>query len=322
MNATTPTTEGTHLFRSPLHITPEAVELRGWRYPLSDVKSARVVPIATNKGAWEFGILFFDLFGASRIGEFAVELRFWELKVDGSRLAILLGGIVAYLLLAYLLRYLYKRTQKNWRYIYAVGLATGYRQTLVAASHDRTYIANIVVAISNAIAQHQNRKAAAVEPSITYDNYFQIDDNYINVPGWSVPLSDVKYATRTSVEDQSTLTRVWSGVPVGFLVASVTFKSILELGGPWSIVPVIFLVVAVVIVLLLFGKRQKDRRHKVDTLDRVYIANVGTPLDLVPVLISVDKDYVDRFVSVVNEAVRKRDRKLSRHSKVTVRGST
>lgn len=322
MNAATPTTEGTRLFRSPLHVTHEAVELRGWRYPLSDVKSARVVPIATNKGAWEFGILFFDFFGASRVGDFAVELRLWELKVDGSQLAIWLVGIAAYLLVAYLLRYLYKRTQRNWRYIYAVGLEIGHRQTLVAASHDRTYIANIVIAISTALAQHQNRKAAAVEPSITYDNYFQIDDNYINVPGWSVPLSDVKYATRTSVEDESSLTRVWSGVPVGLLVASVTFKTILELGGPWSIVPVIFLVLAVVFVLLLFGKRQKDRRDKVDTLDRVYIANVGTALDIIPVLISVDKDYVDRFVSLVNEEVRKHQKQLSRHSKVTVRGST
>ncbi len=318
MNTTAPTTNGTRLFRSPLHITPDAVELRGWRYPLSNVKSVKVVPIATNKGAWESGILLFDFLAASRIGDFAVELRLWELKADSSQLAILLGAIGAYLLVAYSLRYLYRRTQKNWRYVYAVGLETTYGQTLVAASHDRVYTANIVVAISAALAQHQDRKTAGLQPAVTYDNYFQVDDTYLHVPGWSIPLSDIKYVTRTSMEDQSPMTRLLSRAPIGLLVASITFKSILEIGDSWlNVLVVAFVALCVMLVLFVLAKQRRG-----DILDRVYIANVGTSIDLVPVLVSVDKDYVERFVSVVNDAVRKRDRKLSRHSKVTARGST
>jgi hypothetical protein len=177
-----------------------------------------------------------------------------------------------------------------------------------------------VVAISTAIAQHQDRKAAAVEPTITYDNYFQIDDRYLSVPGWSVPLSDIKYATRVQLEGESSLTRLSSAIPVGLLVASFTFKSMLELGdSSFSIMAATFFVLIIMLALLVLGKQRKT---KADIIDRLYVANIGTTMDVVPVLISVDKEYVERFVSVVNEEVRKHQKQISRHSKVTVRGST
>jgi hypothetical protein len=212
--------------------------------------------------------------------------------------------------------------RKNGRYIYAVGLDTRYGRTLVAASHDRTYVANIVVAISTAIAEHQREKAPSPGRAITYENYFQIDDDYITVPGWSAPLSEIRHATSTGLEDQSAWTRVRSVFPVGFLVAGLTFKTVLELGDPWFTVPGAILAIVIVFALVVFRKRRKYGKEKAETIDRVYIATVDTTIDTIPVLISADKDYVDRFVSVVNEAVRKCNEQVSRRSKATVRGST
>jgi hypothetical protein len=318
MNTTAPTTDGTRIFRSPLQVTREAVRLRGWRYPLTEVKAANVVPVPVNKGGWEWGITIFDFFCASRIGDFAVEIRLWERKASDSQLVTLLGAIGAYLLVAYLLRYLYDHARKKWRYIYAVGLDTGYGRTLVAASHDRTYIANIVVEISSAIAAHRGRKVQAQEPVITYDNYFYIDNRYLTVPGWSAPLTDIKYAARATLEEESYLVRFWSIFPIGLLLASFAFKTMLELGDSWFTGVVVALALTVSLALIVGGKRRKD---KAEMLTRVYVANVGTTLDVFPVLISADKDYVDRFVSVVNETVRERDRQVRKRSKATVGSS-
>ncbi|HEX8217655.1 MAG TPA: DUF6232 family protein, partial [Chloroflexia bacterium] len=57
MNTTAPTTEGTRLFRSPLRVTSEAVELRDRAYPLQEIKSAQVVKVRADSLTLRLGIM-------------------------------------------------------------------------------------------------------------------------------------------------------------------------------------------------------------------------------------------------------------------------
>ncbi|HEY0070130.1 MAG TPA: hypothetical protein VGE04_09210 [Chloroflexia bacterium] len=286
-------------YSSPLRITAEAVELRDIAYPLPAIKSAEVIQVATNKGNWDFGIFFFDIFGSFLVGDVLLELRIWERPVTAQDLARLFATAAAYLLIAYLLRWLYKRRRKSWPYIYTADLSTDYGRTMVAASSDKTYIENIVSNVSAAIAGH-------LEAPVTYDNYFRVDDSKVSVPGWSAPISDIKSASRTKLQGRNYYLATAAWQPVVILVLGATIKVQAKLLDP-NFFPAVW---GTLIAILLFANWWVSGRKRVKggvpTINHIHVGWVYTGGNTVPVLMSIDYGFVDKFVTSINETVRKR----------------
>ena len=325
MNTTAPITEGTDLFRSSLRVTSEAVELRDITYPISSIKSVEVLPVVANKGDWGFGIYFFDMVGSLQIGNLAVDLRIWELQVTAQGWAILFSAVAAYLFMAYLLRWLYNRSRKYWRYIYAADLNTDYGRTLVAASHDEIYITHIVSTINAALAELRKVKhltgegesgdkalsgnaalhnGQSLRTPMLYDNYFRISD-YVEVPGWSALLSDVRYANKTRLEGRDNHFGIRPWQPLLFLVFGVTIKTGSRL-FPDPLFIAVSIVMAIIILLSLWARSKNKLKKGPQTIDYIYIARLGVAGNDMPVLISVDHGFVDKFVTSITEVVRKR----------------
>ncbi|MDQ3703828.1 MAG: hypothetical protein M3437_01150 [Chloroflexota bacterium] len=326
MNTPTPPIEGTNLFRSPLRITADAVELRDIAYPMSSIKAAEVLPVVTNRGGWGFGIFVFDMFGSFQVGNVAVELRVWEGRPAAQEWVLLFTAASAYLLVAYLLRWLYKRSQRNWQYIYAASLDTNYGMTMVAASHDGTYIARIVADINAALAAHKEvvkppaRKEdgwktfdsgptrqdhKSTHAPILYDNYFRISDSYVEVPDWSAPLADVRYAAKSKLEGWPSFSGIDPRRPLVFLTMGVTLKIGFELWRDVTMIAVAILV-AMLILLALWGRRKSKDEKELPTMDYVYIALLSVAGKDVPAIISTDRGFVDKLVSSINEIVQER----------------
>jgi hypothetical protein len=294
-------------------------------YPLSSIRSVEVLPVVTNKGGWEFGIFFFDMAGSLQIGSLAVDLRIWELNVTAQDLAILFSAVAAYLFIAYLLRWLYKRSRENRQYIYAADLNTDYGRALVAASHDRTYITHIVSTISGALAEHRKverlngegesgaealssdaalQNGQSLQTTALYDSYFRISD-YVEVPGWSAPLSNVRYASKAKLEGRNNNFGIGPWQPLFSLVFGVTIKIGSKL-FPDPLYIAFSIVVAIIILIGLWARSKNKLKKGPQTIDYIYIARLGVAGNDIPVLISVDHGFVDKFVRSINETVRKR----------------
>lgn len=326
MNTTAPTAEGTNLFRSPLRVTSEAVELRDITYPMSAIKSVEVLPVVTNKGGWEFWIFLFDMVCSLQIGDLAVEQRVWEMRMTGQDVVILVSAVAAFLSISYLLRWLYKKAHEKWQYIYAADLNTDYGKTLVAASHDRTYIAHIVATISAALVKHRQitkpareetpgnnspvnaaglQHTQSLQTTALYEHYFQIGDGYVEVPGWSAAMTDVRYASKRKIEGRNNDFSVRPQRPLEFLAMGVTLKIGIEL-SPDLFFTMLSIALAIIIVISLWARSRSKLQKGPRTIDYIYIASLGVAGKDVPVLISIDHGFADKLVSIVNEVIGRR----------------
>ena len=327
MNTVT-ATENTQQYHSPLSISTEAVALRDITYPMSAIKSAEVIPVVTNKGSWDL-VIFVVLFTAgNRIARMAVEMRYWELQLTPQEWLRLLGTAGAFLALAYFCMWIDREARKRWRYIYAADLVTDYGKTLVAASHDRSYVEHTVATINETLTRSRetakgtseriDEGAESADAPVVYDHYFRLDDNSASISGWSVPLDDVRYASKAKLEGRNYQQENWNKawLPPLYLLGFMTFDTLVRIGGP------IFLGIVAVLGfgLMAFSIWKSDLRvkGKVPLIKYIYIVRLGVAGEDVPAIISIDHGFVDKFVTSVQETIKRRNLPSYKRRRATV----
>jgi hypothetical protein len=325
MNTETKET-GVQQYSSPLRISSEAVELRDITYPMSDVKAAKVMPVATNYGLWSNGIRFYDIVGAIEVVRLWADSRIWEVQVDAQRLALPAAATVAYLFVAYLLRWLYDKISKKWHSIYAAYLMTEYGWTFIAASYDKAYVEQIVATVTATLEEHRKKTPSAAQAEsaaptsgqgadlfssgllqtpVVYENYFRLDDINISAPDLSMPISNVLRASITKVYGGKNFVveDVWW--PVLFLLLTAAMRALFIVGSA-TVLAVVYVPVAAIIIFLVWNADIKKRpKKRAPTANYIYIGKLHMPGKSMHALVSIDYGLADKFVSSVNEAARK-----------------
>lgn len=334
-------------YSSPLRISPEAVELRDITYPMADVKSVEVQTVAavTNRDSWHIGILLFDTLAGLQLAYSWVDSRVWEGRVDALMLAILVVGTIAYLLIDYLLRWLYKRRKKQVMQLYTADLDTEYGRSVIAASRDRAYVEEIAATITAAIAENRKTRQSsaqqqsvmhttghaaeapskeAVPTPVVYENYFRIEGGNISTPEWSTPISNLRSASLITTPGRGN----WDGnhtilSPLWYLGMGFLLRLQLTFGGAYFYVllAVCGVILAVFRLTAWRETRKMGLKKGVPTVHTVYIVKLDVTGDVTGheerTLLTIDYGFADKFVSSVNEAVRKHKASAGRSTRTT-----
>lgn len=329
---------GVQQYSSPVRISSEAVELRDITYRMSDVKSAEVMPVTAKDDAWSTGIRFFDIVGALEVVRLWMDSRIWEVRVDSQYMAVLVAATGTYLFVAYLLRWVYNRISKERSNIYAAYLMTEYGGTFIAASYDKAYIEQIVATVTAAIKEHRKKTPSAVQEEspayssgqeassfsssplqtpVVYENYFRLDDFNISAPDVSMPISNVRHASITKVygEKNSVLFDPWW--PVLFLLGTAALRALFAFGSA-TVLAFASLPIAAILIFMVWKADIKKRPKKsVLTANYIYIGKLHMPGKSLHAVVSIDHGFVDKFVSSVNEAIRKHKASAGRSTRTT-----
>ncbi|HYP39450.1 MAG TPA: hypothetical protein VEX13_03740 [Chloroflexia bacterium] len=315
-------------YSSPLRISPEAVELRDITYPMADVKSVEVQTVAavTNRDSWHIGIILFDTLAGLQLAYSWVDSRVWEGRADALTLAILITGTIAYLLIDYLLRWLYKRRTKKVMHIYTADLDTEYGRSAIVASRDKAYVEEIAATIAVAIAENRKTRQSsaqqqsvmpapghaaeahskeAVPTPVVYENYFRIDESSVSTPEWSTPISNLRSASLIAAPGRSN----WDGnhvilSPLWYLGIGLVIWLQTVLDSRY--VNALISMFGVILVAFYVMAKSKNRLKKeVPTVHTVSVVKLDVKSNEELTLVTIDYGFADKFVSSVREAVRK-----------------
>lgn len=324
MNTTAPTTEGTRLFRSPLRVTSEAVELRDRAYPLQEIRSARVVKVRADSLGLRLGIMALAYF----LGTVLVLLVRYltQIAANGAPLFQLPQGYSAFtaesdstlktmifvLALAGLtgLFVLSKLRSLGGRYLYAANLRSPFWSSMIAASKDERAMGQIVAAVSMALRERSGNQPHAPGASGELATYYQdenvvtIDDTWLELPGKSYPVSNLHFATAYPVVGQSMRDTFTNSGLVGLALGILNGMT----GDPqaqgvlWGPL-VLYLLLGVVISGFLF----LVNKRKGGPLAIIHVCWLRTAREDNIAFYSIDRGYTEQVVRAINETVRRRE---------------
>lgn len=326
MNTTAPTTEGTRLFRSPLRVTSEAVELRDRAYPLQEIKSAQVVKVRADSLTLRLGIMALAYFLGTALVLLARYLT--QVTRNGAPLFQLPQGYSAFtadsdstlktiifmLAIAALVGLFVasKLRSISGRYLYAANLRSPFWSSIIAASREEKAVGQVVAAVSMALRERSgnihpapNTPHTPAEPEIYYqdENAVSINDTSLEVQGKSFPVSSLHFATAYPVVGQSIRDTFTStglvGLAFGALNGISSDPQVREV--PW--VPLIIYLLAGAAIsgfLFLVNKR------KGGPLAIIHVCWVRTAREDTVAFTSIDQGYTEQVVRAINEAVHHR----------------
>ncbi|HYP39451.1 MAG TPA: DUF6232 family protein [Chloroflexia bacterium] len=323
MNTTAPTTEGTRLFRSPLRVTSEAVELRDRAYPLQEIKSAQVVKVRADSLSLRLGIMALAYFLGTALVLLVRYLT--QIAQNGAPLFQLPQGYSAFtansdstlqtiifmLAIAGLVGLFVasKLRSISGRYLYAANLRSPFWSSIIAASKEEKAMGRIVAAVSMALRERSGTSAPTAqtpaEPEIYYqdENAVSINDTSLEVQGKSFPVSSLHFATAYPVVGQSIRDTFTStglvGLAFGALNGVSSDPQVREV--PW--VPLIIYLLAGAAIsgfLFLVNKR------KGGPLAIIHVCWVRTAREDTVAFTSIDQGYTEQVVRAINETVHHR----------------
>ena len=335
MNTTIPTTGDTQSFRSPLRVTSEAVELRDRSYPLGEVRSAQVVKVRADSLGLRLGIMaMFYFLGTALV---LLVRYFVQISQNGAPLFQLPSGYSAFtansdstlrttffvFVIAGLLGlYVLSRVRSiKGRYLYAANLRSPFWSTIIAASRDEQPVVQVVASVNMALKEKAGGIQAAPsqtqgsEPEVYYesDNAVTVDDNWVELPGKSYPLASLHFATAYPVVGQSIRdTFINSGVIGGVLGVLNGLTSDPQVRGvPWE--PwVLYLLAGIAISAFQF----LINKRKGGPLAIIHVCWLRTAKEDFVAFTSIDRGYTEQVVRAINQAVRDRDNRAQRMSRM------
>lgn len=337
MNTTTPTTDGAQLLRSPLRVTNEAVELRDRSYPMGEIRSAQVVKVRADSLGLRLGIMAMFYF----LGTAVVLLVRYLVQVsqNGAPLFQLPPGysaftadsdstlrttffvvVVAGLAGLYVLSRV--RSLKG-RFLYAANLRSPFWSTIVAASRDEQPMLQIVAAVNMALKERSSSIVASpgsatearTEPETYYesDNAVTVNDSWVELPGKSYPLASLHFATAYPVIGQSIRdTFINSGIigtALGVLNGLTSDPQVR--GVPWE--PFVLYLLA---GAAISGFQFLVNKRKGGPLAIIHVCWLRTAREDFIAFTSIDRGYTEQVVRAINQAIRDKDNRAQRLSRV------
>ncbi|MEA2573162.1 MAG: hypothetical protein QOH93_460 [Chloroflexia bacterium] len=329
MNTTAPTTGDARLFRSPLRVTSEAVELRDRAYPIQEIRSAQVVKIRADSLGLRLGIMAFAYFLGTAL---VLLVRYlMQIAANGAPLFQLPQGYSAFtadsdstlktmlfvLAIAGLVGlFVASRVRSlSGRYLYAANLRSPFWSTIVAASREEAPVGQVVSAVKQALREKAeslqpsadtNATPEGAQPEVYYqeENTVSIDDTWLELPGKSYPVSSLHFATAYPVVGQSirdTFTN--SGlVGLGFGVLNGLSSDPQVREVAW--VPLVLYLLAGAAISGFFFLVNK---RKGGPLAIIHVCWVRTAHEDTVVFHSIDQGYTEQVVRAINETVHRRD---------------
>jgi hypothetical protein len=341
MNTTAPTTNGTRLFRSPLRVTSQAVELRDRKYPLQEIRSAQVVKVRADSLGLRLGIMALAYF----LGTALVLLvrYFTQIAANGAPLFQLPQGYSAFtadsdstlktmifvLALAALMGLFVanKLRSLSGRYLYAANLRSPFWSTIVAASRDEAPVGQVVSAVKQALREKadatqpssgENATQEGAGPEVYYqdENTVSIDDTWVELPGKSYPVAGLHFATAYPVVGQSirdTFTNSGLvGLAFGVLNGLSSDPQVREVA--WGPLVVYLLAGAVISGLLFLVNKRKG-----GPLAIIHVCWLRTAHEDAIAFTSIDQGYTEQVVRAINETVHRRDGRMGTIARIPSR---
>lgn len=323
MNTTVPTTGGTRLFRSPLRVTSEAVELRDRKYPLQEIRLAQVVKVRADSLGLRLGIMALAYFIGTAL---VLLLRYLtQIAANGAPLFELPEGysaftadsdstlktIVFVLALAGLvaLFVVNKLRSLGSRYMYAANLRSPFWSTIIAASRDDKVIVQIVAAVKQALHARSSSSQPAPEPEVYYqdDNAVSVDDTWVELPGKSYAVSSLHFATAYPVVGQSIRDTFTSsglvGLALGTLNGMTSDPQVREV--PWTPLVLYLLAGAAISGFLFLVNKRKGGPIAI-----IHVCWLRTAHEDAVAFTSIDQGYTEQVVRAINETVHRRDGRM------------
>ncbi|MDQ5824556.1 MAG: DUF6232 family protein [Chloroflexota bacterium] len=342
MNTTVPTTNGTRLFRSPLRVTSEGVELRDRTYQLQEIRSAQVVRIRADSLGLRLGVMACAYFLGTALVllvRYFIQIAangatLFELPIGYTRTATAdsdstLGTLIFMLALAGLMGLFvaFRLRSLGGRYMYAANLRSPFWSTIIAASRDEEAMNEVVSAVQQALrekAQDAQSSAAAnatretARPQVYYENEntISIDDTWLELPGKSYPVASLHFAAAYPVMAQSirdTFTNSGLiGVAFGVFNGLTSDPQLREL----PMLPlVLYLLAGAAISVFLF----MVNRRKGGPLAIIHVCWIRTAYEDAVAFTSIDQGYTSQVVRAINETVHRRDGRMGTIARIPSR---